>query len=100
MKKFVLYFLACMACMFVCSLGYAQSAASFIQSITGEVNQISVASIVRVVIGIIAAIYVGINLVKYFRAQGDSQNALLRVVIGVVIALILMAGIGAVFGVK
>jgi len=74
----------------------AQSAQSFISEINSEVSGLrdGVVTLVRVAVGIIGTIYVAINLVKYFRGQGDSQNSLIRVVVGLVMSVILIAVAG------
>lgn len=74
----------------------AQTAQSFITEINKEVSGLrdGVVTLVRVAVGIIGTIYVAINLVKYFRGQGDSQNSLIRVVVGLVMSVILIAVAG------
>lgn len=74
----------------------AQTAQSFITEINNEVSGLreGIVTLVRVAVGIIGTIYVAINLIKYFRGQGDSQNSLIRVVVGLVMSVILIAVAG------
>jgi len=74
----------------------AQTAKSFVDQINTEVSGLreGVVTLVRVAVGIIGTIYVAINLIKYFRGQGDSQNSLIRVVVGLVMSVILIAVAG------
>lgn len=74
----------------------AQTAQSFITQINSEVSGLreGIVTLVRVAVGIIGTIYVAINLIKYFRGQGDSQNSLIRVVVGLVMSVILIAVAG------
>lgn len=74
----------------------AQTAQSFITQINEEVSGLreGIVTLVRVAVGIIGTIYVAINLIKYFRGQGDSQNSLIRVVVGLVMSVILIAVAG------
>ena len=72
------------------------SASSFIGQINAEVSGLrsGIVTLVRVAVGIIGTVYVAINLIKYFRGQGDSQNSLIRVVVGLVLSVILIAVAG------
>lgn len=74
----------------------AQTAQSFITEINSQVSGVreGIVTLVRYAIGIIGTIYVAINLIKYFRGQGDSQNSLIRVVVGLVMSVILIAVAG------
>lgn len=80
----------------VVAFAQSGSASSFIGQINAEVSGLraGVVTLVRVAVGIIGTIYVAINLVKYFRGQGDSQNSLIRVVVGLVMSVILIAVAG------
>ena len=79
-------------------IAFAQSgsASSFIGQINAEVTGLrsGIVTLVRVAVGIIGTVYVAINLIKYFRGQGDSQNSLIRVVVGLVMSVILIAVAG------
>lgn len=74
----------------------AGTARDFVNQINNEVSGLrdGVVTLVRVAVGIIGTIYVAINLIKYFRGQGDSQNSLIRVVVGLVMSVILIAVAG------
>lgn len=78
------------------ALAFAQSASDFIGKINTEVSnaRAGIVLLVRISIGIIGTVYVAINLIKYFRGQGDSQNSLIRVVVGLVLSVILIAVAG------
>lgn len=96
MKKYFNRLLVSALAFLVPVLMQAQSAQSFISEINSEVSGLrdGVVTLVRVAVGIIGTIYVAINLVKYFRGQGDSQNSLIRVVVGLVMSVILIAVAG------
>lgn len=74
----------------------AGTAKEFVGRINTEVSGLreGVVTLVRIAVGLIGTIYVAINLVKYFRGQGDSQNSLIRVVVGLVMSVILIAVAG------
>lgn len=69
------------------------SASSFVSHIGSEISGMeeSVKIAVLAVIGMIALVYAAINLVKYLRGDGQSQNAIIRVVVGVAMALVVVA---------
>lgn len=57
----------------------------------------SIKPILNIVIGLVSAIYVVINLAKYFKGDRESSSELIKVAVGVVVAVILLAIINAAF---
>lgn len=94
MKKFMSFMIVALyATLMPVVSAYAQVTANgFLGHLEGDLKGVNgtVKTVVQIVIGLIGTIYVAINLIKYFRGQGDSQNSLLRVVIGIVVALIIL----------
>lgn len=68
-------------------------AGTFLSGMNQELEGVrtNVRTVVMVVIGVIALVFAAINLVKYLRGDGQSQNALIRVVVGVAMALVVVA---------
>lgn len=94
MKKILQKFFAFVATSLVPTFCFATGEAkNFVSGMSTEISGMgsTVKTVVLTVIGIVALVYAGINLVKYLRGDGQSQNALIRVVVGVAMALVVVA---------
>lgn len=101
MKNFISKFFCTAFALFISAFAFADSEAStFVSGLSREVSGVTtnLRSVVLLVIGAISLVYAAINLVKYLRGDGQSQNALIRVVVGVAMALIVVALSGAIPG--
>lgn len=99
MKNFISKFFSSVFALFVPAFAFAGGeAGTFISGLNSEVSGVTtpLRTVVLLVIGAIALVYAAINLVKYLRGDGQSQNALIRVVVGVAMALIVVALSGAI----
>ena len=76
-------------------LAVAQDAARFLNGVQSEMNGITqpVKTVSMIFIGVLGTIYTAINVAKYFGDQGGDSRSLLRVVIGIVVSLVLIAAI-------
>lgn len=58
----------------------------------------SLITVVQIVMGIVAVVFIAINLVKYFKSPShETNNDLMKIAIGIIIALILITVVKSVF---
>ena len=94
MKNSIRRFSAFALCLLAGVVSHAQvTFGRFMDSVKDEITGGAQQTVntVTAIIGIVAVIYVGINLPKYLKGHGDSDNALLKVAVGVIIACVLVA---------
>ena len=74
------------------SVAFAQDASSFLTQAHGEVSGISalIVNIVCVIMGIIGVVMLATNLAKYFKGDPSSNDALMKIGGGMLIAIIIL----------